>query len=60
MPKIDLAAVPVREGSGYPAPFDAPCATRTRRRIGDAGGARHCCGQVIAQPFPRAQAMAII
>jgi uncharacterized cupin superfamily protein len=40
MPKIDIAAVPVRIGSGYPAPFDAPCATRTRRRLGDAGGLR--------------------
>ncbi|TIN22534.1 MAG: cupin domain-containing protein [Mesorhizobium sp.] len=40
MPKIDLSAVPVRQGSGYPAPFDAPCATRTRHRLGDAGGLR--------------------
>ncbi len=38
MPKIDLSAVPIRKGSGYPAPFDAPCATRTRQRLGDAGG----------------------
>jgi uncharacterized cupin superfamily protein len=38
MPKIDLAAVPARKGSGYPAPFDGPCATRTRRRLGEAGG----------------------
>lgn len=38
MPKIDIAAVPVRAGSGYPAPFKAPCAERTRRRLGDAGG----------------------
>ena len=38
MPKIDLAAVPVRPGSGYPTPFDAPCATRTRQRLGNAGG----------------------
>jgi uncharacterized cupin superfamily protein len=38
MPKIDLAAVPARKGSGYPPPFDAPCAARTRRRLGDAGG----------------------
>lgn len=38
MPRIDLSAVPVRPGSGYPAPFDAPCAARTRRRLGDAGG----------------------
>jgi uncharacterized cupin superfamily protein len=40
MPRIDLAAVPVRKGSGYPTPFDAPCAARTRRRLGDAGGLR--------------------
>jgi len=38
MPRIDLSAVPVRKGSGYPALFDAPCAERTRRRLGDAGG----------------------
>ena len=38
MPKIDLAAVPVRKGAPYPAPFDAPCESRTRRRLGDAGG----------------------
>jgi uncharacterized cupin superfamily protein len=37
MPKIDLAAVPERKGSGYPPPFDAPCALRTRRRLGNAG-----------------------
>jgi uncharacterized cupin superfamily protein len=38
MPRIDLTALPVRKGSGYPAPFDQPCADRTRRRLGDAGG----------------------
>lgn len=38
MPKIDMAAVPVRTGSGYPPPFDAPCASRTRQRLGEAGG----------------------
>ncbi|MGH7928657.1 MAG: cupin domain-containing protein [Candidatus Binatia bacterium] len=38
MPKIDIAIVPTRKGSGYPSPFDAPCAARTRRRLGDAGG----------------------
>ena len=40
MPKVDLAALPVRQGSGYPPPFDAPCAARTRRRLGVAGGLR--------------------
>ena len=34
MPKIDIAAVPERKGSGYPPPFDAPCAARTRQRAG--------------------------
>ncbi|TPM26462.1 cupin domain-containing protein [Mesorhizobium sp. B2-3-4] len=38
MPRIDLSAVPARKGSPYPAPFDQPCATRIRRRLGDAGG----------------------
>lgn len=38
MPKIDIAPVPARKGSGYPRPFDQPCATRTRQRLGDAGG----------------------
>jgi uncharacterized cupin superfamily protein len=38
MPKIDLAAVPARQGSGYPPPFDAACAQRLRQRLGEAGG----------------------
>ena len=38
MPKIDTATVPARVGSGYPPPHDTPCATRTRQRLGDAGG----------------------
>jgi uncharacterized cupin superfamily protein len=38
MPKIDIDAIPVRQGVGYPPPLDAPCAGRTRRRLGDAGG----------------------
>jgi uncharacterized cupin superfamily protein len=37
MPKIDIATVPARKGSGYPPPFDAPCAERVRRRLGNAG-----------------------
>ncbi|MGD0866159.1 MAG: cupin domain-containing protein [Rhizomicrobium sp.] len=38
MPKIDIAAVPQRSGSGYPPPFDAPSAGRIRQRLGNAGG----------------------
>jgi uncharacterized cupin superfamily protein len=40
MPKVDLATVPALNGSGYPPPFDAPCAARTRKRLGEAGGLR--------------------
>lgn len=38
MPKVHIDQVPARLGSGYPPPFDIPCATRTRRRLGNAGG----------------------
>jgi uncharacterized cupin superfamily protein len=38
MPRIDVASVPERRGSGYPEPVDAPCAERIRQRLGDAGG----------------------
>ena len=38
MPKIDIDALPVRSGSGYPAPFDQPCLGRSRRALGDAVG----------------------
>lgn len=38
MPKIDVATVPIRTGSNYPAPFDAPCLGRSRRALGDAAG----------------------
>lgn len=38
MPKIDIDAVPVRVGAGYPAEFSGACAGRKRRRLGDAGG----------------------
>jgi uncharacterized cupin superfamily protein len=38
MPKIDVAAVPKRKGTGYPAQFNAPCAERVRQRLGHAGG----------------------
>lgn len=30
--------LPSRTGSGYPAPHDAPCQLRSRRRLGDAFG----------------------
>jgi uncharacterized cupin superfamily protein len=36
--RINVQAVPVVTGSKYPAPFDAPCATRARQRLGDSAG----------------------
>jgi uncharacterized cupin superfamily protein len=36
--KLDLAAIQSRIGSGYPAPFDAPCKRRERKPLGDAAG----------------------
>lgn len=38
MPRIEISCVPVRQGTGYPPPFDAPCRERLRQRLGDAGG----------------------
>jgi uncharacterized cupin superfamily protein len=32
--RIDLERVPRSTGSGYPAPFDVPCANRVRQRLG--------------------------
>src|SRR5258708_28671775 len=40
MPQIDTRSMPALKGSAYPAPFDEPCAARTRRRLGDAGALR--------------------
>ena len=38
MPKIDIASVPERSGSTYPAPFHEPVFRRIRKRLADAGG----------------------
>ena len=38
MPKVDIAAVPSRKGTGYPAPFNARSTERVRQRLGEAGG----------------------
>jgi uncharacterized cupin superfamily protein len=38
MPKIDLAAVPERSGTGYPEPFRGLVAGRRFKRLGDAAG----------------------
>ncbi len=38
MPKLDLAQVPVKTGSIYPAPYDAMMQGRSSLRLGAAGG----------------------
>lgn len=40
MPRLDLAQVPLKTGSIYPAPFAAMMAGRSSLRLGDAGGLR--------------------
>jgi len=36
--KIDLAAIPPVVGTFYPPPFDEPCLSRERKKLGDAAG----------------------
>ena len=50
MPRIDIDAIPVRIGTGYPDPFNDACAGRTRRRLGDAGGLRDFGVNLMALP----------
>ena len=38
MPKLDLQAIALRTGSGYPAPFHEVAQGRLRQALGDAGG----------------------
>lgn len=38
MKKIDLAAAPVKRGTGYPEPHDGPCKERTAYQLGNAAG----------------------
>jgi len=35
---VDAKSVPIIKGSGYPAPYDQPCKTRQKRRLGDLFG----------------------
>lgn len=38
MPKLDLAAIPTRSGSNYPAPYARLAAGRVKQALGAAGG----------------------
>ena len=39
--KIDMESINTVSGSRYPSPYDGPCASRSRRRLGDAAGLSH-------------------
>lgn len=41
MPKLDLAAIPQTNRTGYPAPFDAPVQGRWYRRLAPPAGLTH-------------------
>jgi uncharacterized cupin superfamily protein len=36
--RIEVSAIAPVIGTLYPTPFDQPCRTRERRKLGDAGG----------------------
>lgn len=38
MKKINIKEAPTRHGTGYPEPYDQPCRSRQRWRLGDAAG----------------------
>lgn len=38
MKKIAIETAPTRHGAGYPAPYDQPCRSRKRWRLGNAAG----------------------
>ncbi len=38
MPKIDVDAAPTHHGTAYPPPYDEPCRSRRRWKLGDAAG----------------------
>lgn len=50
MPKIDVSNAPSRTGTGYPAPYDAPCKKRHRVSMGDAGGLTQFGAHIITLP----------
>ena len=47
MAKIDLAKVPVKTGSIYPAPYAAMMAGRASMRLGEAGGLTQFCVNLV-------------
>ncbi|WP_017932052.1 cupin domain-containing protein [Robiginitomaculum antarcticum] len=50
MPKINIEDAPLRRGSSYPTPYDAPSLTRYGRKLGDAGGLTQFGAHLITLP----------
>ena len=51
MPKVDLAAIPQTNATGYPPPFDAPVKDRWYRRLAPAAGLAHlAASHVVLKP----------
>ena len=47
---MDAAELPARHGTSYPAPFDAACAAREKRALGDAFGLTHYGVNLVTLP----------
>lgn len=50
MPVINQSTAPVKQGSTYPAPFNAPCATKSALRLSDAGGLTQFGARLVTLP----------
>lgn len=49
-PALDAATLPCRMGTNYPPPFDAPCASREKRAMGNAFGLKDFGVNVVRMP----------
>jgi len=50
MPKLDLAKIPEKVGTGYPPPFDAPCLNRTGRDLSTPSGLTQFGARLVTLP----------
>ncbi len=50
MPKLDLAKVPVKTGSGYPGSLAAKVGARRQQRVGEAGGLTQFGANIVTLP----------
>ncbi len=50
MPKLDLAKVPVKTGSGYPGSLAAKVGARRQQKVGEAGGLTQFGANIVTLP----------